>query len=80
MQELVDFAGYDAGFMDNDGFEPEEETLFKEVRLIADKGQSPVRIDKFLVDHLANTSRSRIQQAADAGSVSVNGKAVKSNL
>lgn len=79
MQEFVDFAGYDAGFMDNDGFESEEETLFKEVRLIADKGQSPVRIDKFLVDHLANTSRSRIQQAADAGSVSVNGKAVKSN-
>ena len=62
-----------------DEFESGEETLFREIRLTADKGQSPVRIDKFLVDHVANTSRNKIQQAADAGSISVNGKVVKSN-
>ena len=56
-----------------------EETLFREVRIIADRGQSPIRIDKFLIDHLANTSRNKIQQAADAGFISVNGKVVKSN-
>ena len=49
------------------------------ITIIADKGQSPVRIDKFLIDHLANTSRNKIQQAADAGSIAVNGKVVKSN-
>lgn len=68
-----------AGYVDNDELELEEETLFKEIRLVADKGQSPVRIDKFLVDHVANTSRNKIQQAADAGSIVVNGKVVKSN-
>ena len=56
-----------------------EETLFRELHITADKGQSPVRIDKFLVDHVANTSRNKIQQAADAGSIAVNGKVVKSN-
>ena len=49
------------------------------IALVADKGQAPVRIDKFLIDHLANTSRNKIQQAADAGSIAVNGKVVKSN-
>ena len=56
-----------------------EESLFRELRITADRGQAPVRIDKFLVDHVAHTSRNKIQQAADAGSISVNGKVVKSN-
>ena len=79
MQDIELSSGYDAGYVDNDELELEEETLFKEIRLVADKGQSPVRIDKFLVDHVANTSRNKIQQAADAGSIVVNGKVVKSN-
>ena len=79
MQDIEFSAGYDAGYVDNDELELEEETLFKEIRLVADKGQSPVRIDKFLVDHVSNTSRNKIQQAADAGSIVVNGKVVKSN-
>ena len=79
MQDIELSSGYDAGYVDNDELELEEETFFKEIRLVADKGQSPVRIDKFLVDHVANTSRNKIQQAADAGSIVVNGKVVKSN-
>ncbi|MBR5893422.1 MAG: RluA family pseudouridine synthase [Bacteroidaceae bacterium] len=55
------------------------EAQMRRITIVADKGQSPVRIDKFLIDHLANTSRNKIQQAADAGSIAVNGKAVKSN-
>lgn len=51
----------------------------RSLTIVADKGQSPVRIDKFLIDHMANTSRNKIQQAADAGSIAVNGKVVKSN-
>lgn len=55
------------------------EPQMRRITIVADKGQSPVRIDKFLIDHLANTSRNKIQQAADAGSIAVNGKVVKSN-
>ncbi len=62
-----------------DELEMEEEALFREIRITADKGQSLIRIDKFLIDHVANTSRNKIQQAADAGSISVNGRVVKSN-
>lgn len=61
---------------ENVGEIPEQ---MRTITLVADKGQSPVRIDKFLIDHLANTSRNKIQQAADAGSIAVNGKVVKSN-
>lgn len=57
----------------------ESNEQMRQINLVADKGQSPIRIDKFLLDHLANTSRNKIQQAADAGSITVNGKVVKSN-
>ena len=46
---------------------------------MADKGQALLRVDKFLVARMEKTSRNRIQQAADAGCIIVNGKAVKSN-
>ncbi|MBO5974762.1 MAG: RluA family pseudouridine synthase [Paludibacteraceae bacterium] len=48
-------------------------------RLQVDKGQTSIRIDKFLVDHLSDISRNRIQEAANSGFVLVNGVAVKSN-
>lgn len=57
----------------------EEEALFEHFRFIVDKGQAMVRIDKHLVNCMSNTSRNRIQDAADAGNILVNGKAVKSN-
>jgi len=53
--------------------------LYEHYRFIADKSQSLVRIDKFLIDRLSNISRNRIQLAAEAGCVQVNGNAVKSN-
>src|SRR6056297_2598886 len=53
--------------------------LYEHFRFDADKGQAPLRIDKFLYNKLENTSRSRIQSAADAGSILVNGATVKSN-
>ena len=48
-------------------------------RIVADKGQSPIRIDKFLMAHLGATSRNRIQKAAEAGCIRVDGRPVKSN-
>ncbi|MCQ2311578.1 MAG: RluA family pseudouridine synthase [Paludibacteraceae bacterium] len=61
----------------------EEEDIIEEVferwRCEVDKGQSPVRVDKYLSEHMAGTSRNRIQNAADAGNVWVNGHPVASN-
>lgn len=59
--------------------EQEEEDLFEHYRFVADPGQESVRIDKYLLDRLPNTSRNKIQSAAKNGSVVVNGKSVKSN-
>ncbi len=57
----------------------EQSELFEHFRFIVDKGQSTVRIDKYIANHLASTSRTRVQYAAEAGNILVNGKSVKSN-
>ena len=57
----------------------ESEDIWERWRCEVDKGQGKERIDKFLATHMTNTSRNRIQTAADAGNVWVNGKAVASN-
>lgn len=48
-------------------------------RIEADKGQTPVRIDKYLSEHMAGTSRNRIQTAADCGHITVNDLPVRSS-
>lgn len=53
--------------------------LYEHFRFVADKGQALLRVDKFLVARLEKSSRNRVQQAAEAGCILVNGKAVKSN-
>ena len=53
--------------------------LFEHHRFEVDKGQSLLRIDKYLVNIMPSISRNRIQDAADGGNILVNGKAVKSN-
>lgn len=53
--------------------------LYEHFRFVADKGQQLLRVDKFLVSRLEKSSRNRVQQAADAGCVLVNGRPVKSN-
>ena len=56
-----------------------DEGLYEHYRFTSDPGQSPLRIDKFLFDRIEKISRNRIQNAAKAGSILVNNKAVKSN-
>lgn len=56
-----------------------EDELWERWRCEVDKGQSPIRIDKYLSEHIPGTSRNRIQNAADAGNILVNGSSVKSN-
>lgn len=58
-----------------------EETgeLYEHFRFVADKGQSMIRIDKYLMAKIENASRNRIQNAAHAGNIFVNDKQVKPN-
>lgn len=53
--------------------------LYEHFRFVADKGQTLLRVDKFLVARLEKSSRNRVQQAADAGCILVNGTPVKSS-
>lgn len=53
--------------------------LYEHFRVEVDKGQEPERIDKYLSVRMQHSSRNRIQKAADAGSIHVNGTPVKSN-
>ncbi len=57
----------------------EEGGLFEHYHVVVDPGQSPIRIDKFLANRIDNASRSRIQYAAEAGSILVDQKPVKAN-
>lgn len=53
--------------------------LYEHHRFTADSGQEVIRIDKFLMDRLPNTSRNKIQLAAKNGNILVDEKAVKQN-
>ena len=59
--------------------ENSSEELFEHHRFKANPGQEVLRIDKFLMDRMPNTTRSKIQQAAKDGNILVNSKTVKQN-
>jgi 23S rRNA pseudouridine1911/1915/1917 synthase len=59
--------------------EQEEQDLFEHLRVVVDKGQSLLRIDKFLMHRVENASRNRIQHAIELGNVLVNDKPIKSS-
>jgi len=57
----------------------EQQELYEHFSVTVDDKQSPLRIDKFLMARLANASRNRIQNAAKAGNILVDGKTVKAS-
>lgn len=57
----------------------ENQDLYEHYRIVADKGQGLLRIDKFLMVRIENATRNKIQQAAHAGNILVNGLPVKPN-
>ena len=63
----------------NDDELDEGQQLYEHFRFEVDRGQVPVRIDKFMFEKLQHSSRNRIQKAAEAGFVHVNDRPVKSN-
>src|SRR5882757_4733982 len=56
---------------------PEE--LFERFALTVDRGQEPLRLDKFLVARIENATRNKVQKAIESGRVLVNSKAVQPN-
>jgi 23S rRNA pseudouridine1911/1915/1917 synthase len=65
--------------MDNLEVLEESQDLYEHFGLTVDKGQSLLRIDKFLMSRIENATRNKIQQAAHAGNILVNEKPVKPN-
>jgi len=61
------------------GPELNDDELYEHHKVIASNGQEPLRVDKFLLNFLENTTRNKIQQAARAGSIWVNDTVVKQN-
>ncbi|GAB4199460.1 MAG: RluA family pseudouridine synthase [Bacteroidia bacterium] len=66
-------------YLENNNVGQEEEEYYEHHCFKVDKGQSLVRIDKYLFNLLPNASRTKIQAACKAGSVLVNGKPVAAN-
>ncbi len=69
--------------LDDEEFElldtEEAEEKFLQLTLTIDKGQEPLRIDKFLVARLEGTTRNKVQQALDDKLIIINTKPVKQN-
>ena len=59
--------------------ETADEDLYEHHRFEIAKGQQALRIDKFLMNSIENTTRSKIRKAADSGNIFVNDVAAKSN-
>ena len=53
--------------------------LYERFSLVIDKGQEPLRIDKFLANRIEGATRNKLQQAINLGLVMVNGKEIRSN-
>ncbi|MBU2994966.1 RluA family pseudouridine synthase [Cellulophaga baltica] len=57
----------------------EKDDLFEHHKVVASKGQEPLRVDKFLMNFIENAVRNKIQKAAKEGHIWVNNVAVKQN-
>ena len=79
-EELFDeLEAYDELSDNSNGEESDGNELYEHFRIEVDRGQVPLRIDKYLSEHMQHQTRNRIQAAAEAGFIHVGGKPVKSN-
>jgi len=58
---------------------PESEELYERLSMVIDRGQEPLRIDKFLMQRIEGATRNKIQQAIEDEMVLVNEKPIKNN-
>lgn len=66
---------------DIDSVDPldQQDALHEHYRFVADRGQQPLRVDKFLMNRIEHATRNKIQKAAKEGHIYVNDQSVKSN-
>src|SRR5699024_8407604 len=64
---------------DDELYDEDNASLYEHYRFEADKGQSPLRVDKYLMNRIENATRNKIQKAAKDGNILVNEETVKSN-
>ena len=64
---------------EEDLFQPSQSKRYEHYNFTVEKGQQPLRIDKYLMNFVENATRNKIQAAAKDGHILVNGIAVKSN-
>ncbi len=62
-----------------EAFETKSDDLYEHHRFVAEKGQQPLRVDKYLMNYIEKATRSKIQKSAASGNIYVNDVAVKSN-
>lgn len=65
--------------IDNQYVNDNSDELYERFSITVDKGQEPLRIDKFLINRLEGATRNKLQQGINTGMVLVNGKEVRSN-
>jgi 23S rRNA pseudouridine1911/1915/1917 synthase len=63
----------------NDLIDSGSDELYEHYRFEAQKGQQPLRVDKFLMNYIENATRNKIQKAAKEGNIHVNDQAVRSS-
>ncbi len=64
---------------DNQDISDNNDELYERFNLTVDKGQEPLRIDKFLINRINGATRNKLQQAINTGMVLVNGKEIRPN-
>jgi len=74
--ELTDLQRKDTSDAD---LQYENADFYEHHHWVVDRGQTPIRIDRFLTERISGVSRSKVQAAADAGCILVNANKVKSN-
>ena len=77
--EITGFQGKIADTLSDADLQDDSTDLYEHHHWVVDRGQTPLRIDKFLTHRIEGVSRSKVQAAAEAGCILVNRLAVKSN-
>ena len=79
LEDLDELEDMDGAGAPADGQADAADGLYEHFRIEVDRGQVPLRIDKYLAEHMQHQTRNRIQAAAEAGFIHVGGRPVKSN-
>lgn len=69
----------DKNLLDEELNDDDNVSLYEHFKFSVDKGQNPLRIDRYLMNRIEHATRNKIQKAAKDGNILVNDEPVKSN-